>query len=72
MYVSIARQEETEKAKRRGARSRKGSKTGRVPKSRLSSRVPPLETRDIWATLSCNLLVPQDLLGSDHIYTTSI
>lgn len=44
------------------------SKIGGVPKSRLSSRAPPLETISIWATSSCNLLVLQNLLGPDHTY----
>lgn len=61
--VSVAGKEEMEKAKGWGARGRKGSKTGRVPKSRLSWRVPPLETRGIWATSSRNCLFPTTCLG---------
>lgn len=66
LNVSGAGKEVVGKARWWGGRM--NSKIGGVPKSRLSSRAPPLETIGIRATSSCNLLVLQDLLGPDHTY----
>lgn len=52
----------------KGLRGRKGSKTGQVPKSRLSSRMPPLEARGIWQLLHVTCLCPGPAWAWSHIY----